>query len=308
MEEQAELAFSITADGALTFASTRTGEQKYRYSLPLPAGTSVTTISNDPSDSNLLAAGLSNGQVIIFKHGYQITWPDDKRLITPRVTYPYGEEAINLVTGNEAVSHLSISDSEDQLLLTGYGDKRLHMTAFSKEENFLTEEVTLEEESVTLPEVDGPVHDVLIAPDQHWLFVQSGADGLTLIDISNINQSHIVSETDLTADSARVTTMTFLLGGASLLIGDDTGMVTQWFMVRDEQNQWHLQRIREFELAGEPIMQIVPEHRRKGFLAADDKGNVGIFYTTANRTLLTEKLTDGPVEQLVIAPVATICW
>lgn len=302
MEEQAELAFSITADGALTFASTQTGEQKYRYSLPLPAGTSVTTITSAPSDNNLLAAGLSNGHVIIFKHAYQITWPDDKRLITPKVTYPYGEEAIDLVAANQAVSHLSISDSETQLLLTGYGGKRLYMTAFTKEEDFLTEEVTLEEETITLPAVNGPIHDVLIAPDQHWLFVQSGADGLTLIDISNINEPHVVSETDLTTDSARVTTMTFLLGGVSLLIGDETGMVSQWFMVRDEQNQWHLQRVREFELAGEPITQIVPEHRRKGFLAADDKGNVGIFYTTANRTLLTEKLTNGPVEQLVIAP------
>ena len=302
MEEQAELAFSITTDGALTFSSTRTGEQKFRYSLPLPTGSSVTTITSDPSDGNLLAAGLSNDQVIIFKHAYRITWPDDKRLITPKVTYPYGEQAIDLVAGNQPVSHLSISDTEDQLLLSGFGDKRLSMTAFTKEEDFLTEEVTLEEQSVVLPEVDGRIRKVLIAPDQHWLYVQSGSDSLTLIDIRNINQPHVISETDLTTSSARVTNMTFLLGGASLLIGDDTGMISQWFMVRDEKNDWSLQRIREFELAGEPITQIVPEHRRKGFLAADDKGNVGIFYTTANRTLLTEKLTDGPVEQLVISP------
>ena len=73
-------------------------------------------------------------------------------------------------------------------------------------------------------------------------------------------------------------------------------------MVRDDENNWSLQRIREFQLSDSPVAAIVPEHRRKGFLATDVEGNVGVFYTTAGRTLLREKLSEGAINQLAISP------
>ena len=176
------------------------------------------------------------------------------------------------------------------------------MSAFSKEENFLTEEVTLEEQPVTLPEIQGPINELLIEPDQTWLYVQSGSDRLTLVNIANVSQPYIHSETDLTDGSAKVQSIEFLLGGVSLLVGDDQGSISQWFMVRDDDNNWSLQRIRAFQLSDSAITTIVPEHRRKGFLAADAEGNVGVFYTSAGRTLIREKLSEGPINQLAISP------
>lgn len=302
MEEQAELAFALTADGGLTFSSTRTGEERYHYNLPLPADTSVSTITEVAGSTGLMAAGLSNGQVIIFKHDYKITWPDDQRLITPKITYPYGEAAIDLGSEGEPLAQLSVSDGEEQLLITGFSAGQLYMTAFTKEEDFLTEEITLEEEQVTLPSVSGTINSILTDPEQSWLYVQSGSDKLTLININNIAQPFVHSETDLTPDSSKVTDMSFLLGGVSLLVGDDLGNISQWFMVRGDDGKWSLEKIRDFELAGNPITAIMPEHRRKGFLATDDQGNVGIFYTAAERTLITEKLADGPINQLSLSP------
>ena len=46
----------------------------------------------------------------------------------------------------------------------------------------------------------------------------------------------------------------------------------------------------------------MPEQLRKGFLVADDEGNVSIFHTTASRHLLTEAITDLPLRHLSIAP------
>ncbi len=302
MEEQAELALNVSATGTLSFTSTQTGEQKHNFSLPLPAGTRITSITEDTANASVLAAGLNNGQVIIFKHDYKITWPDDQRLITPVVSYPYGQETLDLITSNTSAELLSLSDNEDQLLITGYSSGQLYMTAFTKEEDFLTEEVTLEKSSVTLPVIAGEVKSILIDPEQHWLYVQSGSDRLSMININNINQTNLLSEIDLTTGSEKVQVMTFLLGGSSLLIGDDSGNISQWFMVRNDQNEWHLERIRDFKLENAPITQIVTEHRRKGFLAADVLGNVGVFYTTAERTLLTETLSDNSIEQLTISP------
>ena len=72
--------------------------------------------------------------------------------------------------------------------------------------------------------------------------------------------------------------------------------------MRDEDNNWSLQRIREFKLFDNAITGIIPEARRKGFLAKDTEGNVGVFYTTANRRLITRQLSDGPINQFAISP------
>ncbi|OED42048.1 phosphate ABC transporter permease [Endozoicomonas sp. (ex Bugula neritina AB1)] len=300
MEEQGEIALSINKRGELDFRSTRTGLEISRFKLPLPANTEVTTLSGDPADSRIMVAGLSNGQIIVFKYDHKISWPNDKRVITPVVDYPYGNQPLDL--SDSAIDEISIADNSSQLFISGISNGKLVSTAFSKEENFLTEEITLEKQSVKLPAIPGAPKQLLIDPDQRWLYVQMVGDEMTIVNIANLNRPFVHSVTDLTFGDAKVTDIQFLLGGSSLLIGDDSGLISQWFLVRDEANNWTLQRIREFKLSDNPVTSIKPEARRKGFIAADTVGNVGIFYTTAGRTLITRQLLDGPINQMAISP------
>ena len=64
-------------------------------------------------------------------------------------------------------------------------------------------------------------------------------------------------------------------------------------MVRDEDGKSDLKQVREFKMADSPVSQIIPEERRKGFIALDEKGNLGIFHSTAHRTLLVEPVAEG---------------
>ena len=300
MEEQAEIALSINRPGVLDFRSTRTGDNKSQFFLPLPAGTEVTTLTSDPANSSLMVAGLSNGQAVVFKVGYKISWPDDQRVITPVVEYPYGKKLLTL--SDTSLSEITLADNDRQLFIAAISSGRLVATAFSKEENFLTEEVTLEQQTVTLPAIPGTPEQLKIDPDQRWLFVRVAGDELAIINVANLDQLFLHSVTDLTVGDANITEMEFLLGGVSLLAGDSSGLISQWFMVRDDQNQWSLQRVRDFKLMDSPITIIKPEHRRKGFIAADKEGDVGIFYTTAGRTLIREQLSAGAINQMAISP------
>ena len=300
MEEQGEIALSINKLGELQFRSTRTGEDVSRFYLPLPAGTRITALTSDPADSRLMTAGLSNGQVIVFKYDHKITWPNDQRVITPVVEYPYGDEPLTL--SDNAIDSVTLADNSDQLFLGGVSGGRLVATAFTKEENFLTEEITLEQQSLTLPAVPGTPEQLLVDPDQRWLFIRLAGDEMAIIHVSNLDQLYLHSVADLTVDQSRITDIQFLLGGASLLTGDDSGLISQWFMVRDEHNEWSLQKVRDFKLSDSAITSIKPEHRRKGFLAADADGNVGAFYTTAGRTLFVKQLGDGAINQMAISP------
>ena len=74
----------------------------------------------------------------------------------------------------------------------------------AKEENFLTEEITLEEIPVRLPTIQGTPTELMIDPDQRWLYVQSQGDEMTIINIANLSKPFIHSVTDLTSDDANV--------------------------------------------------------------------------------------------------------
>lgn len=308
VEEQAEVAMKADASGYLRFFATQTGEWLKSELLPVPAGSEVTQVVKDASGSSLMAAGLNSGEIIVFNQDYTITWPDDRRKITPEVSYPYGAQPFKLSNSSEPVSQLAISDGEEKLLVVASMNNQLVMNAFNKEEDFLTESVTIEQQSVTLPVINNLSSDrglnvskLLIGPEQSWLYVLGDNSQLTVINISDIAHPYIHETVNLTTRGVEVTDMQFLLGGVSLLVGDSKGTIAQWFMVR-ENDSLNLKNIRSFSIGSNPVDKIVPEHRRKGFLASDINGQVGLFYTTANRSLLLEPLASGRIDQMAVAP------
>ena len=303
VEEQAEIAFRGYSNGHLEFTSTTDGASVSRELLTVPDGLEITRIVQDSAGSELMAAGLSNGQVILFEQEYRISWPYNQRVITPVVNYPYGKEALSLFSGDSAVEQLAVADSDDKLLIAASVGGQLDMAAYLKEVSFLTGDVSLEKHELKLPMVEGEISQMLIDPDQIWLYVATKPDQLTLINVANIDSPFRHSRIDLTEGQETVTELEFLLGGISLLVGDSNGTISQWFMVRQDGGR-ALKKIRSFQLGSEPIERIIPEHRRKGFLATDISGMLGVFYTTAERVLLRQQMSDKNIYGVAIAPRA----
>ena len=303
VEEQAEIAFRAYPDGSLVFSSTTSGEEVLHHSLPVPEGVQITRIEADASGANFFAAGLSNGQIILFEQDYRISWPNNKRVITPVVTYPFGQETLSLFAGEDPVEHLTLSSRDDLLLVAASAGGQMDMAAYWMASHFLTGAVTLEQQELTLPRVDRNIAKIMIDPDQNWLYVATHPDQLTLINISDVQSPFLHSQVDLTEDETEITELEFLLGGISLLAGDAKGGISQWFLVRDGEERT-LQKIRSFQLGNQPVVQIIPEQRRKGFLAVDTSGQLGVFHTTAHNTLLKKQLFDASPGLLAIAPRA----
>ncbi|MGH8119836.1 MAG: ABC transporter permease subunit, partial [Gammaproteobacteria bacterium] len=90
----------------------------------------------------------------------------------------------------------------------------------------------------------------------------------------------------------------------SILVGDSRGVITQWFPVRDEENNYTLDNIRHFNSQQAPITGIAPEYFRKGFTAIDNQGYVGFYHTTAQRTLKLEQTSTQPLNFVAVAPHA----
>lgn len=292
LEEQNLVGMRVSDKGQALFFDTRSGAELKRVDLPLPAGVQVTSIGADQPGSPLVVLGLSNGQVLVFHHTYKITYPDNKKTITPAIDYPYGQEPIALDEQGRALEHVSLNVNGDTLLLTGSAGAHLQVLRLSRSENMMTGEVTNEQERIDLPQMTEPVKQIFVDPRQQWLYV---INGRAQADVFSLREKSLNGRYKLAEDGdAEITASAQLVGGISLITGDSKGVLTQWFMARDPDGEQHLKRIRDFRMGDSPIVQIDAEERRKGFIALDASGKLGVFHSTAHRTLLIEQVVDGP--------------
>ncbi|AQW70576.1 MULTISPECIES: ABC transporter permease subunit [Pseudomonas] len=292
LEEQNLVGMRVSDKGQVLFFDTKTGAALERVDLPIPAGVQVSSIGTDQPGSPMVMLGLSNGQALVFTHTYKITYPGNKKTITPAIDYPYGEQPFVLDEQARALEHVSASVNGDTLLLAGSTGAHLQVLALTRSENMLTAEVTTEQTRIELPQMTETVKNIFIDPRQQWLYVINGratADVFSLRDKSLNGRYSLAQSAD-----TEVTATAQLVGGISLIIGDSHGGLAQWFMARDPDGESRFKQIRTFQLGTSPTVQIDAEERRKGFIALDAEGKLGVFHSTAHRTLLVESVAQGP--------------
>lgn len=292
IEEQNLIGMRISDKGEVIFFNIKDGAELQRIALPLPPGVSVASIGKDQPGAPLIALGLSNGQVLVFRHSYLTTYPNDQKTITPSVAWPFGETPLVLDEGGRAVEHVTVSSDGESLKLAGSTGTQLHVVSVEQKENLMTGEMTREQTRIELPQTSAAVKAIYIDPRQQWLYVINGraqADVFSLRDRSLNGRYKLLED-----GNAEITASAQLVGGISLIIGNSRGGLAQWFMARDTDGEQRFMHIRDFKMGSAPIDQIKAEQRRKGFIALDTAGRLGVFHSTAHRMLLVEKVADGP--------------
>ena len=154
---------------------------------------------------------LSNGQALVFKHNYLITYPDNVKTISPTITYPFGEAALSLNEQGQALEHVSLNASDKALMVAGSTGSQLHVLSLSQEENMMTGETTSELTRIELPHMTEAVKAIYIDPRQQWLYVINGraqADVFSLRDRSLNGRYKLLEDAN-----AEVSASTQLVGG-----------------------------------------------------------------------------------------------
>ncbi|WMS88899.1 ABC transporter permease subunit [Pleionea litopenaei] len=298
MEEYGEVAFRIEADGQLNYYYAQTGEAISQLSLPLEDDEQVTQAVFAHREESLVAVALSSGRVLMPKLTFSISYPNDVRTITPGIEYPFGEDGLQLM--DSSIESIAAAKSEEYFsIVTSDAEQNIAFQRFELQESFLTDGVQLELLSEQALQGDFAIKYLLHDPTGHWVY---------LIGVSGELQSYWLEGDELipnerlslVANTEQVTDVKLLLGGISLLVGDNTGKVSQWFPVRDDNNTYRLNLIRSFEFGDADIKTIIPEIRRKGFYVIDAENNLGIFYTTSHREVLSENIAELSGESRLI--------
>ncbi len=290
VEEQNQVALRLGNDGQARFFSVQTGELLRSVELPVPAGSHIVSAGQDTPGNRRIVLGLDNGQVLVAEHNYKVSYPNGQKTITPQLDYPFGEAPLQLDPQGRPITHAAISLNGKTLIVAGSTEGELQALRIAATENLLTGETSLEQQRLQLPQLSEPIKALRIDPRHMWLFAVSGGAS---VDVFDLRRKQLNGRYKLLSGKGEITTVSWLLGGISLMVGDSSGGIGQWFMVRGADGQAELKNVRNFQLGDQPIRQIIPEERRKGFLALDASGKLGIFHSTAHRTLLTQQVAEG---------------
>ncbi|MDP2266557.1 MAG: hypothetical protein Q8J70_08420, partial [Thiobacillus sp.] len=311
-EEQAEIGVRMSDRGSVTFFDLRNGRVMAEEKIALPEAVGVSSFSAGDPSQQAVAYGLSDGRMLVLEQDFKVTFqvdPDDHekdiRTITPSISYPAGSEPLLVDEAGRALKRLTMQhNGENTMAVALTEDGRLVMAAFEGSSNMITGEVTTERFGIELPPVQGEISQLLLEVKQRDLYVVHGGRYVSHYDVMDKKSPRLVQTVALVPEGESITAATILSGGFSLIIGTDKGKVAQWFQVRDADNNNHLTPIRSFKPMAGRVTTIAPEHFRKGFLVGDDKGNIGLYYATSNRLLLTRSTGSEPVRVVGIAPRA----
>lgn len=295
--------------GAITFFDVQNGALLSRLQVPIPDGERVTSFGRGENRRSLFAYGFSNGSVLPIKVEYPQTFAGDTRTITPKLSFPLGEEPILIGdTQVETYSALGIVEGRGGYIVAGgteTGD--IAMALFSSRTNLMTGAIQVQRQDYALPSIGRPVRQILVPETLRNLYVIDERGQLFSFDIVDRDNPFLVEEVGLMDEGAHVTAAEFLVGSRSLVIGGSDGSLRQWFPVRDDEaGISRITFVRSFRSHPGAVTFIEPEYLRKGFLTGDDTGTVGLHYATSSATLARLQVGKEPIERLAVGPVGSL--
>lgn len=282
-DEQNEVMYRVAVDGQVDFYTVADGSLLSSFTPPLPAGVSVTSAAVAAPSEQRFALGLSNGQALIVGIEFGLTYPNNKRLITPKLRYSAGETPITIDESGSAIHHLAFSFSSDKITFA-YQDNNgtWRLSRLEGQENMMTEEIEWTTTSSLLPDAPKKAAHQLMTPDQRQLMLQMG-NKVFIYNIRDAENVDLIQVIDAEKDKSKVNNIALLAGASSILVSYDTGVVTQYFQVNGPKGRLY-QEIREFsDLA--PVASIAAEFYRKSFAVVSPEGELSLLYTTSEREL-----------------------
>ena len=224
MEEQHEVGLRITDKAEIVFFKTDNGEIRKKIDLNIPDGTTVTSISSGDPAQRMIGLGLSDGSVMFFQHNYKITYPDGTRLITPELDFPFGKEPVQVIEDGSSVKDLSVQyDGEQATIVAHDSSAKLSLVSLTREESMISDETEItSEKSNILLDMTGVIA-LRVDVEQHELYVADKLGNIYYYNIADKLEPRLIQKVKAAKDDAEITSLEFLSGGISILVGDTRG-------------------------------------------------------------------------------------
>lgn len=280
-DEYETLVVVLGVDGVVRVLDARTA-QEIEARTVTAEGERVLEAVTSP-DGGLLSATTSLGRVLLLPVRFDTTFEGDQRVVKAVLPEPI---ALEISTDGAPLGRHAAERDEDgnATVAVQLADGRLVVLQRSVTRNLMTGAETAEIarlESAMPVELSALVVDV----EQRNIYGGTRAGALFWWTLEEGVLGEAKSVSAGTPPASPITALTLLIGGRSLIVGQDDGSLSVWFPVRDAQDVATLTRIRDFPAHGGAIVALTPSARNKAFLAVDAAGEMGLYYSTSERVL-----------------------
>ncbi|SFB81402.1 ABC transporter permease subunit [Pseudoalteromonas denitrificans] len=301
MEEQTEIAYLLTQSGMMDFYHVKGLEfGKKINSSKINLSGKVTSFAQSAPHLGLYAYGFDNGEITLVHPKFEVSFPNDTRVITPGISYPIGDVNLLVDEHAQAIKDFAFSVDEGKISVLAQTQKnKIIFTVFTAEENFMTDEIEWIAQYGEL-DVEGRIDELLISPDGTRSFVRS-ANKVFIFNTRDIDNISLIQGLAANEENSNLVSSVLLAGANSLLFNNDNGEISQWFEVLTDQGR-EFTKVRTFNTADKNITAMFPEFYRRTFFTVNQEGDLGLYYTTSESILWLGKVANSAISHFAISP------
>ena len=271
--------------------------------LPLSSLGEATIVSADSDRNNLLALGLSDGRVLPVQVEFEVSYANDVRTVLPKILE---KPAIRLFEDGKPVSRVAVGRFEEGFRIAAVKRSTLILNTVVQRRTLMGTVKNKEYHArVDLP---GPteVRALVFSAegDSILLGTVKGQILRAILEDPEDENPPLESLGWTFKEGTAVSSLKFLLGGQSLVVGDDAGGIHS-YQIKREGGHSKLIHIHSYQPHNHSVVMFSASPRNKGFLSADGNGTVRFHYATTGETQFALPQKEmGLVHLAVIAPKA----
>lgn len=284
LDAEGQVGVRLTREGTLQFFQPSSGTLLQQQSLDLPDNSHITDLAD--AGDGLMVLALSDGRVLPVQRQYT-----GAKGLQPVLHYPLGIEPLSLQSG--PASRLAAIVDQQQLLLVSFSAGQLHQFRFD-----LSRPDPVPLQSVSLPTPGFEPRKLLLMPQQSRLLALGSEGRLGVIPLHGAGQTYEV----IRASREEITLFELLPGRRSLMLGDRSGALSQWFFVPDEYDTPKLQQIRQYDPLSSAPLLLAGRDQDNSFVTLEHNGTLSLYSLTSSRVLLRSNLLGGKPDTLALSP------
>src|SRR5690606_31837121 len=119
LERYQEMGASFNRSGKVSFFQAHDGQPLLVEQMPVPETATFTTLGAGMAADGLVIYGFDNGQISVARPEYALSYPNDKRLVTPDLEFPLGDAAITLDTQENALTVVAVQEGQNAIFVGG---------------------------------------------------------------------------------------------------------------------------------------------------------------------------------------------
>ncbi len=280
--------YEVLADGRTAFWKAD-GSFAREFAPVYPSTGSIESASRSLTE-NFIALGSSDGRVRLQQVRFRPRYEAQKLVDLELDVRGRGE--LRLDTAGRAVRQVAYDEVDGRQTVLGVvGEDEILVYRNDGEGGELRESLkTRDGERVTRVRIGRS--DTLIAATErgnlyHWEIVPE----LRLTEVAKVSDQPITS-------------IEFVLGNTTAIVGDARGNVSAWFRVRLNEEDTELRFVKAHSYAGQgvAIAAIGPSTRDKSFVTAGSDGSLVLRHMTSERSLVSFPSTGAAVDSVLLTP------